>query len=80
MSIGLTAEGGVETVRREQALVVATFDNPTPFHDKNRGGVADGGETMSDDEAGATLEQMGERLLNESFRGVIHAGGGLIQN
>ena len=80
MGIGFTAEGGVEAVRREQTLMGPPFNNPAPFHDQNLVRMADGGETVGDHEAGATLQQVGERLLDQPLGRVVDAGRRLVED
>jgi hypothetical protein len=56
---GLCELGGVEVgvgaVGGQELVVGAVFDDVAVFHDEDEVGVSDGGQTVSDDEAGAVL-------------------------
>ena len=80
MSLRLLAEGGIESLGRYQRSMISLFHDPAPIQDKDLVCVADGGESMGDDEAGASIQQVGQRFLNESFGGVVHTCCGLIED
>ena len=42
--------------------------------------IADGGQAVGDDEAGAAVHQAQQRFLDSGFGARVHAGGGLVQD
>ncbi len=56
------------------------FDDAPALQHQDLVGMADGGKPVGDDEAGAVLHEPVERLLDEAFGGVVHAGRGLVEN
>src|SRR5512135_1946423 len=63
-----------------QLLVSTLLDDFAVVDDDDIIRIADGGEAVRDDEAGAALHQAQERLLDARFRARVHAGGGFIQD
>ena len=58
----------------------AGLDDVALLHDHDLVGVADGGETVGDDEAGPVLHQLDHGVLDLLLRAGVHTGGGLVQN
>lgn len=67
-------EVGISAAEGDQFVVGPAFDDRAGLEDEDAVGVADGGETMGDDEAGATFEEPFERVLDAGF-GVRIDGG-----
>ena len=65
---------------RHQLLVGAALGDMAVHHDGDLVGVADGGETVRDDEGGASLAELVECLLDEHLGGVIECTGCFVQN
>ncbi len=63
----------------DELIVAAAFDDATVVDDEDAVGVADGGKTMSDDEAGAALHQTFEGFVDEPLALGIEGGGGFIE-
>ena len=59
--------------------MIAFLDDLAVIEDINPVGVAHGGETMGDDEAGAIRHEPFERALDQFFGFGIDAGGGLVE-
>lgn len=57
----------------------AACDEASVLHHMNGAGVADGGETVGDDDGGATLHEMIEGLLDLRFGLAVECGGGLVE-
>ena len=60
--------------------MAAVLDDVALLHDQNEVGVADGGQTVGDDEAGAVFRQPVHGPLGDEFCPGVHGGGGLVQN
>lgn len=73
-------ELGVDAFLLEQGVVVAAFDDAALVHDEDLAGVADGGKAVGDDDGGASGQEAFEGLLDEFFRGGVHAGGGFVKD
>ena len=73
-------ELGVDAFLLEQGMVVAAFDDAALVHDEDLVGVADGGKAVGDDDGGASGQEALKGLLNEFFRGGVHAGGGFVED
>src|ERR1700722_18873057 len=58
---------GVEAVKRDQLIVIAAFDDLSVAEDENLIGVADGAQTVGDDETRAMRHEVFEGLLNQFF-------------
>ena len=56
---------GVETVLRQKGIVRALLDDVAIAHDEDQIGIADGGEPVGDDKAGASAHQFVHAVLNE---------------
>ena len=54
--------------------MAAGLDDIAVFHDQDQIGVADGGQTMRDHEAGAVFHQLLHALLDQHLRAGIDAG------
>lgn len=63
----------VETAAGEEFVVCALLHYVSVLHDKDEGGVPCGRETVSHDEARATLHEGIEGLLNEDFSASVYA-------
>ena len=74
------AEFGVAATEGEEFVVASAFNDPAVFEDEDLVGVADRGEAVSDDEAGALDHEAVEGFLDEAFRLGIDAGGGFIED
>src|SRR5579863_7611863 len=61
-------------------LVRAAFDNLPLFDHQDLIGAANGGQTVRNDESGASLHEIRQSLLDQSFRLGIQAGGSLVKN
>ena len=70
----------VEAALCQQFLVAAAFHDLALIQHQHLIGVADGAEPVGDDEAGAVLEQVVQRRLDESFGARIDAGSCLVQD
>ena len=55
MGFRFLAEGSVETILGQERRVVPSLHDATTLHDKDLIGMAYGGESVGDHEAGATL-------------------------
>lgn len=73
-------EVGVEAIGGNEIGVAASFGDAAMFEDEDLICVADGGEAVGDDEAGAVGEEAVEGFLNEFFGGGIDAGGGFVED
>jgi hypothetical protein len=60
--------------------VATSFGDASAFEDEDLVGVADGGEAMGYDEAGAVFHEAVEGFLDESLGGCIHAGCGFVED
>ena len=58
----------------------ATFYNATAFEDENLIRVANGAQSVRDDEGSAALHETIERLLDETLGFSIHGSGGFVEN
>ena len=70
----------VEAVFREQLFVVALFNDVAVAHNENFIRVPDGGETVCDYKAGASLHHFVEGLLDTDFGERIDGGGRFIED
>jgi hypothetical protein len=73
------AEFGVEAASLQEFLVFAAFDDFAVVEDEDLVGVADGGQAVGYNKAGAFLQEAVEGLLDEFLRGVVDAGGGFVE-
>lgn len=69
----------VETPLLKQLPVRPLFDNLPIVDDQHVVCVADGAQTVSNDETGSSLHQAKQRFLNAGLGPGIHAAGGLIR-
>ena len=60
--------------------MTALFNDLAILDDDDVVRVADGGETVSDDEAGASFHEPQEGFLDAGFGACVHAGGGFVEN
>ncbi len=60
--------------------MAALFDDVAVFHDQDDVCVFDGGETMGDDEAGASFHQVVHGFLDAEFGSGVYRAGCFIQN
>ena len=60
--------------------MAASFGDASAFEDEDLVGVADGGEAMGYDEAGAVFHEAVEGFLDEALGGGIHAGCGFVED
>jgi len=58
----------------------ALFNNVAVFDDQNNVRIADGGQTVGDNEARPALHQVEHRVLDEDFGPGIDRASGLVQN
>lgn len=56
----------------------AALDEFAMMEDADEIGLADGAESVGDDEGGAVGSEAVESLLDEFFRGVVEGGGGFV--
>src|SRR6185369_15619082 len=61
------AETGIDAALGEQLLVRTDLDDASLVHDDDAIGMQDGGQPMRDHEAGASLHQALQRILNQVF-------------
>lgn len=73
-------EAGVEAVEGEEFVMGAAFDDFAMAENEDEIGVSDGAEAMGYDEAGAAGHEALESLLDETFGGGVHAGGGFVED
>ena len=71
---------GVESAGLQQALVVALLDDVPIAHHQNQVGVADGGQAVGNDKAGAALHQGIHGALDQYLGARINRTGCLVQN
>ena len=69
----------IEAALVEQLVMRALLDDATVLKHVDAVGIADGAETVGDDEAGAVRHEVLQRLLNLAFGFGVHAGGGFIK-
>ena len=70
----------VKAVQGQQFGVRAALDDLTVPQYQDLIRLANGAQTMGDDEAGAVGHEAFQRLLDQLFRRRVHAGGRFIQN
>ena len=58
----------------------AAFDDGATVHDDDFVGVADGGEAVGDDDAGAALHELVEGLLDDVFALGVEGTGGFVED
>jgi len=73
-------ELGVEAAAGQQILVLALFDDVAVVHHHNQVRVADGGQTVRDDETGAILHQLVHGFPDQDFGAGIDRAGGSVLN
>lgn len=61
-------------------MMCALLDDPASVDDDNPVGVGDGRETMGNHEGGASLQQAGQRALDNLLSLGIDRRGGLVQD
>ena len=64
----------------QQFVVRARFDDAARLHHEDGVGVADGGEPVGDDEAGAAGAQVGHGVLDEGLGAGVDGRGGLVED
>src|SRR4029079_11085453 len=74
------AELCVAASHGEEFVVFAPLDDAPAIEDEDLVGMADGGEPVGDDEAGAARHEAIEGALDEALGLGIDAGGGLIED
>ena len=76
--------GGVEVAvgagLDDQFFVGAALDDAAFVQDHDQIGVANGGEAVGDDEAGAVVQDLDQCLLNLIFGLGVYVGGGFIKH
>ena len=60
--------------------MAAAFGDASAFEDEDLVGVADGGEAVGYDEAGAVFHEAVERFLDKTLGGRVHAGCGFVED
>src|SRR5438552_2767727 len=70
----------IVSAAREQFVMRAALNDRAVPEDKNLVGVANGRKPVGDDEAGAALEQLFQRALNQRFSARIDRAGRLVEN
>jgi hypothetical protein len=60
--------------------VAAALDHLAVLQHDDAVGIADGGEAVGDDEAGAALQQLGQRLLDLPLGVAVDIGRGLVEH
>ena len=73
-------EFGVNAIEGKQLLVRPALPDPPVMHDHDAVGILNGGQTVRDHDAGASLHQPGNGLLDQLLCMGINACGGFIQN
>ena len=71
---------GIEPILCQQFCMLALFDDISIFHHQDPICVTDGGKSMGDDEAGASLHQVVHGFLDQDFGVRIHRTCGFIQD
>src|SRR5438876_5575319 len=72
-------ELGVAATAAEQLLMGAPFYNLSTLDQQNGVGAADGGQSMSNDNGGATRDESAQPFENERLRTSVQARGRLVQ-
>ena len=72
-------ERGVAAAAAQQIVVLAALDDLAGLDHQNGVGVHDGVQAVGDDDGGAALAEMLDRLLHGLFGFRIQRGGGFIQ-
>ena len=76
----MTNQPGVKSVAGNQRLVVAGFHNLTILQRQNSVGVADGAQAVGDDQAGTSLHQSVQCLLDQDFAFGVEGTGGFVED
>ena len=72
-------EKTIGAVALDQFVVAAAFHDPAVVENEDAVGMADGGETVGDDQAGAAVHEPFERFVDEALALGIEGGGGLVE-
>ena len=70
----------VPAVEGQQLLVVALFDDLTVGQQDDVVGMLDGGQTVGNDQHGADVLHLFQRILDQQFGLGVDVGGGLVQD
>ena len=73
-------ELGVKAVSGQKLVVGALLDDLAVLHHQDDVRLADGGQPVGHDEAGAALHHLGEGFLDAHFGAGVDRAGGLVQN
>jgi L-ascorbate metabolism protein UlaG (beta-lactamase superfamily) len=73
-------QAGIKPVAFGEVFMASAFHDASAFQDEDLVGVPYGGEPVGDDEAGPVFHEAVEGLLDQPFGGVVHAGGGLVED
>ena len=73
-------QAGVGAVAGHELVVAADLDDAAVVEDDDAVGVADGAEAVGDDEGGAALLQLLQRLLDEVLALAVERRGGLVED
>src|SRR5215831_4772314 len=73
-------KSAVNAVADHQFIVRAGFADASPFENDDFVGPADSGKAMGDYDHGASVHQIGQRLLYQHFGFGVQMGGGFVED
>ena len=73
-------ESEIQPLLRHQLIVVALLDGMPVLQHDDPVGAADGGQTVRDNDAGAALKELRQRLLDQHLGIAVDRGGRLVEH